>query len=70
MMKINVALVLALSACSFAEFTQYFPPKPVGVTTLNSQRIPGVSISYKEACPLSIRYYSYLYAITIAFIWN
>jgi hypothetical protein len=32
-----------------------FPPKPQGVTTVNSKRTPGVSITYKEVCSSSAR---------------
>ncbi|KAE8446168.1 hypothetical protein EG329_012393 [Mollisiaceae sp. DMI_Dod_QoI] len=44
-MKVTSSLALAFAASTLA---RYFPPQPVGVTTLNSERIPGVSISYKE----------------------
>jgi hypothetical protein len=45
-MKVFFAFLLALAATAHGGF----PPQPQGVTTVNSKRTPGVSISYKEVC--------------------
>jgi len=44
-MKFAMVLVLLTAAGSHAN---HFPPRPVGVTTLKSEKTAGVSISYKE----------------------
>jgi hypothetical protein len=48
-MKANFFLLLAFAAGVLSQF----PPKPQGVTTVNSKKTPGVSVSYKEVRILS-----------------
>jgi hypothetical protein len=45
-MKVFFAFLLALAATAH----DGFPPQSQGVSTVNSKRTPGVSISYKEVC--------------------
>ena len=45
-MKVFFGFLLALAATALGGF----PPKPQGVTIVNSKRILGVSITYKEVC--------------------
>jgi hypothetical protein len=48
-MKASFAVLLTVVVTALGGF----PPKPQGVTTVNSKRTPGVSISYKEVCSVA-----------------